>query len=309
MEKSWKKRLTPAPPTRDNMAAWLLARALRIFFLFGAVFLGAGLLFKDQLIFQPSSERFYSPEQFGLNHEEVELRSAGGERLKALIIARDTLNPGPSILAFTGNSGNVSLLLDRLSYLHALGVSVLAVDYPGYGQSSGQPGEEGLYQAAEALWRLALDRGVKPEEIIVYGFSLGGGVASHLAQARSPRALILDSTFTRLRDVPAHDLPLLSPLTRLVLGDAFDTNTRLKDIHCPLLILHSPDDEVVAYELGRRNYDSYINDRKELVRGQGGHMDFLLNHLTYGPRIKELLNLILIEEKNQEMPENADKAG
>lgn len=312
MEKNREKRLRPEEPSKKSWQRRLLWRAARLILLFIMLSIGLGLLLKERLVFQPSQDSLYRPEGFGLkSYEEVWLGGPAGGGLKALIIADNPADPGPSFLVFSGNSGNISLLLDRMSFLHSLGLSVMAVDYPGFGESAGKPSEEGLYQAAEALWALAAERGVKAEESIIYGFSLGGAVAAYLAQAHPPGALILDSTFTRLRDVPSSDLPLMSPLFALVLGNAFDSRSRLKDIHCPLLVLHTPNDEVVPFKLGRELYETYENNRKALLEGTGGHMDFLLNTRLYGAGIKEMADSVIppAEPEEREGAGDADQAG
>ena len=247
-----------------------------------------GLIFRDRLIFHPLTENLGTPGHY----EEFWLTTAAGDRLRAWRLPPPGGRPGRTALFFQGNGGNLSLMMGHLVFLNSLGLDVLAVDYPGYGPSSGRPSEEAVYQSAEALWREAVRRGAEPESILIYGFSLGGGVASRLAQDHPPAALVLDSTFTRLRDVPGHDWPWLKPYLKLVLGEAFNTLGRLNHIRCPLLVIHSPDDDIVPFDLGLALFQAFRNNAKFFARGQGDHMDFLLNQNLYRAKLESLLSAI-----------------
>jgi len=271
---------------------WLIWRTARLLVLAVSLASLGGLIFRDQLIFHPVTETRGHPGHYGLFYEEVWLTTAAGDRIRAWRLPPPEGGPGRVALFFQGNSGNLSLLMGHLVFLNSLGLDVLAVDYPGYGPSPGRPSEEAVYQSAEALWEEAVRRGAAPETILLYGFSLGGGAASHLARNHPPAALVLDSTFTQLRDVPGRHFPWLAPYLKLVLGEAFDTRGRLGRIHCPLLVLHSPGDEVVPFELGETLFQAYRNNVKFFGRGRGGHLDFLLNQSLYRARLENLLGLL-----------------
>jgi fermentation-respiration switch protein FrsA (DUF1100 family) len=178
------------------------------------------------------------------------------------------------ILFFHGNAGNISHRLDTLEIFHTLGLSTFIIDYRGYGQSEGRPSEQGTYLDAEAAWRYLVEqRQVPPERMIIFGRSLGGAVAAWLAQAHPPRALILESTFTSLPDMAATYLPFL-PVRSLARFD-YNTLARLPDIHCPVLVVHSPDDEVVPYSHGRQLFEA-ASEPKEFLELRGGHNEGFL---------------------------------
>ncbi|MDR2946444.1 MAG: alpha/beta hydrolase [Candidatus Adiutrix sp.] len=253
------------------------------------VAVGVGLGFRDRLIFHPLAEEAATPAAYGINFEETWLTTAAGGRVRAWRLPAAPGASGRTALFFQGNSGNMSIRLGHLSSLQALGLNVLSVDYPGYGPSPGRPSETAVYQAAEALWNWAVQEGAQPEEMLIYGYSLGGGTAAWLAKTHPPAALVLDSTFTMLREVPAYDLPWLSPYLKLSLGEAFDTRSRLAAIQCPLLVFHSPDDEVVPFALGRELFESYPR-AKDFGQTVGGHTDFLLNKPLFLEKMNKLLD-------------------
>lgn len=281
--------------------------------------LGGGLIFKNRLIFHPSDDLIDSPLFYSLQVEELWLELDDGTKLRAWLApaplnqasqaAPDeavTIETSPLVrdkiaLVLQGNSGNVSMMSSRLAVLNSLGLAALTVDYPGYGPNQGHPSEAKVYQSAEAAWQWATRQGYRPEDILIFGYSLGGGVASHLAEQHPPAALVLDSTFTRLRDVPAWQFPWLSPYFYLILRDAFDTRARLERIQCPLLILHSPGDEVVPFALGLGLYQTYQNNYKDMAEGHGGHTDFFLNQPLYQARIAALL---VVAWPDETPPEN-----
>ena len=290
-KKNW---LIPVKPEKMSWSHWLLRRFLVVFGLTAVISIAGGLIFKDELIFHPRPDVGSTPKNYGYEYQEVWLRTADGLRVKVWDIPGESAERRAAVLVFQGNSGNMSYIMAQLSTLRSMGLTVMAVDYPGYGESEGRPDVANVYQAAEALWQYAVSRGFTSENIIIYGFSLGGGVASHLAESHPPAALVLDSTFTRLRDVPSDHLPFLAPYLKLVLGDLLDTKTRLvNNIRCPLLVLHSPGDTVVPYRLGRELFESYTGDYKDMVTGQGGHMDFLLNQKIYRDGLQKLMDVAL----------------
>jgi pimeloyl-ACP methyl ester carboxylesterase len=150
-----------------------------------------------------------------------------------------------------------------------MGLSTFAVDYRGYGLSAGHPTEEGTYRDAEAAWNyLVTQRGIDPQSIIIYGKSLGGSVAAWLAQAHIPGLLIIDSSFTRIAAV-AQDLFPWAP-AGLVLGNAYNTKEYVKMTKCPVLVMHSRDDEIVPFYHGQELYET-ASGPKEFLLLSGSH--------------------------------------
>ncbi|MDR1044162.1 MAG: alpha/beta hydrolase [Candidatus Adiutrix sp.] len=287
---NYRKFIWPPKARPGRRLSWAFKRLAGLLIVFGLLSAVITLFFTDRLIFHPLAEVWETPANYGLKYEEIELQSPEGLILKAWDLPAPPGAVSPrTVLLFQGNSGNMAMMSSRLFLLHSLGLRALTVDYPGYGASQGRPSETRVYQAAEALRQWALSHGSRPEDLILYGYSLGGGVASYLAERHPPAALILDSTFTRLSEVPADALPWLAPYFRLALGDAFDSRSRLAEIRCPLLILHSPGDEVVPFALGEELFQAYRNNYKDLAVGRGGHVDFLLNKDLYRAGIQRLL--------------------
>lgn len=162
-------------------------------------------------------------------------------------------------LYFSGNGGNRRLRDMEFSALTRLPAHVIAFDYRGYGENKGSPSEAGFAGDAQAAWNyVTKTRGVDPERVLIYGESLGGGVATRLAAElclakTPPGGLILCSTFSSMVDVACYHYPWLP--VRLVLKDRFLSDVRIKDVSVPLLMLHGERDRIVPYRLGRRLFD------------------------------------------------------
>ena len=230
-------------------------------------------VFQSHLVYFPGTGRELAatPQAIGLAYESVELRTEDGETLHGWWV------PAPgggkaargAILFFHGNAGNISHRLDYLQMFGRLGYATLAIDYRGYGRSTGSPSEEGTYQDALAAWRwLTQARGIKPQAIVITGESLGGAVASWLAARQAPRALVLFSTFTSVPDLAAKIYPLLP--VRLISRFSYDNLANLREIKAPVFIAHSPDDEIVPFEHGQALFAA-AGEPKQFLELRGGH--------------------------------------
>lgn len=232
---------------------------------------------QPRLLFMPTRQLAATPADWGMAYQEVTLHSADGVALNGWYLP----SPGARrvLLVFHGNAGNISHRGATLAIFRRLGLNVLIFDYRGYGRSNGWPDESGLYRDATAAWRYVTEqRGFAPGQVLLFGRSLGGAVASWLAAQQSaagtpPGGLILESTFSSLPDMARHAFPLLSRLVPL--RYRFDSAARLAAVRCPVLVLHSPDDDIIPYALGRRLYAA-APAPKAFRPLRGGHNDGFL---------------------------------
>jgi len=161
-----------------------------------------------------------------------------------------------ALLYFHGNAGNLSWRGKSVVKLRDhLGVSVLIVDYPGYGKSQGRPSEHGCYECADTAYNWLVDHeGIAPENILIYGKSLGGGVAVDLARRKEHRALILVKTFTSATEVGGQMFPWLP--VRWIMRNRFASIDKIKDCKRPIFLAHGDIDEIIPYELGKKLYEA-----------------------------------------------------
>lgn len=222
---------------------------------------------QSHLIYNPSGTVDATPASIGLDFERISLVTSDGITLSSWYVPHDT--DGPVVLFCHGNAGNMSHRLETINLLHRLGLGVFIFDYRGYGESDGRPSEQGTYRDAATAWDwLCNTRGIPPERIVIMGRSLGGAVASWLASERHARAVVLESTFTSIADMGKALYPGLS--FKHLLRYNYASIARVVDIHSPLLVIHSPDDDIVPYALGKRLFEA-ANEPKVFLEITGGH--------------------------------------
>jgi len=249
-------------------------------------------LFQPKFIYFPQSEIDYTPDMAGLPYEDIYFKTEDDVLLNGWFIpVEDAKN---TLLFFHGNGGNISHRLESLKIFHEIGLAVFIIDYRGYGQSQGIPSEQGTYRDAEAAWQyLAETRGISDEDIIIFGRSMGGAVATWLASRYTPNLLILESTFTSIADVAKHYYPYLP--THLLTRIKYASVDRIKDIHSPILISHSQTDEIIPYKYGRALFEK-AQAPKIFLELKGGHND---GFITTGPSyIQGLENFIRTYAEN-----------
>ncbi|WP_376694840.1 alpha/beta hydrolase [Wenzhouxiangella sp. EGI_FJ10305] len=227
-------------------------------------------LLQPRLLFMPNfqgRELTATPEQIGLSYHDVTLSTDDGETLHAWWLPHD--QPRATLLFFHGNAGNISHRLDSLEIFHELGLQVFIIEYRGYGQSSGKPSEAGLYRDAEAAWNwLTQSESLKSEQIILFGRSMGGAVASELVSRVDAAGLIVESVFTSVPDIAA-ELYWWLPV-RLLSRLEFNTADYIRRTDLPVLVVHSVDDEIIPVHHGRRLRE-FAGDRGMMLEIRGGH--------------------------------------
>lgn len=228
-------------------------------------------LFQDTLAYYPQIGReiHSTPREHGMGYEALTLETADGERLDAWFVSATQARG--VVLFLHGNAGNISQRMDSIAMFHRLGYSVLIFDYRGYGRSSGKPSEAGLYRDTQAAWvHLIRQRGIAPARIVLFGESLGGALAARLAAQVRPGALVLSSVFTSVPDLAADLYPWLP--ARWLARMRYDTTTALAQTRCPVLIAHSPDDEIVPFRHGQQLF-KVAPEPKVFLELAGGHND------------------------------------
>jgi len=219
-----------------------------------------------------------TPAVLGLDFEDIYFETDDGERLNGWWVQAP--DAGGTLLFFHGNAGNIGHRLDSIRIFTDLGLNVFIFDYRGYGRSSGKPSEQGTYEDAMATWRwLTEERGIAPEQILLFGRSLGGAIATELATQVEAAGLILESCFTSVPDRGAELYPLLP--VRLLARFQYDNRTKIGRVEMPLLVVHSRGDEIIPFHHGERLFQA-AREPKRFLQINGGHNDgFLLSGERY----------------------------
>jgi fermentation-respiration switch protein FrsA (DUF1100 family) len=235
-----------------------------------AALVGCVFIAQESLVYFPNTGRELTttPAAQGLRYEDVSIRTEDGETLHAWWVPAERAK-GTALL-FHGNAGNISHRIEYALMFRSLGYDTLLVDYRGYGRSTGKPSEEGTYRDAEASWQWLRSRGITEREIVLYGESLGGGVASWLATRYAPRALVIASSFTSVPDLGAEVYRFLP--VRLLSRFKYNTLERLAHVKAPVLVIHSPRDNIIPYSHGKKLFDA-AREPKAFLEIAGGHND------------------------------------
>lgn len=257
--------------------------------LYGALCLYLFLM-QSRLIFYPdipSRKLSASPADIGLQYEDVTITTSDRITLHGWYV------PAPeakgTLLFFHGNAGNISHRLDSLRIFHDLGLSTLIFDYRGYGQSQGSISEHGTYLDAEAAWNFLTEtKNIPGQKIVLFGRSLGAAIAAYCATENDPGALILESAFTSVPDMAAKLYPVFP--VRLLSRFQYNTRKFLQAVKCPVLIIHSPADEIIPFDNGLQLFQS-AREPKRMLEIRGGHNEgFLVSGKMYSAGIEEFIN-------------------
>ncbi|MFA6186959.1 MAG: alpha/beta hydrolase [Phycisphaerae bacterium] len=252
------------------------------------------------LTFYPTKNVPYNPGDIGLEYEKVQLNTPDGLILSAWFVPAK--NAAATLLFCHANGGNMAYYLDTIDIFNKLGLNCFIFDYRGYGDSGGEPGEMGIYIDAQTAYDwLKTEKNTPAEDIIIFGRSLGGSIAAHLAGNVKAGGLIVESGFTSYADIAQKFYPYI--MVRPFAKYSFNTLEYIKKVKCPILFIHSRSDEVVPFEFGLRLY-SAARGAKEFAEIFGGHNDgFLYSGQIYRESLADWLEFL----KEYRMQEKCSK--
>jgi uncharacterized protein len=277
------RRHCGVPPVRGRSRKETWISLLILFALLATVVLMYSKI-ENQFMFYPQRNLDHMPQAFGLEHMDLFFDSEG-RRLHGWYFPPP--QNGPVILFCHGNAGNISHRLENVAGLLRMGLGVFIFDYRGYGRSEGKPSEKGVYADGLAAYdRLIHKEGVSPEAIVAFGRSMGGAVALEIAIHRRVRAVILESTFTSLRDM-ARNMSLFSLIAPL-LPAHYDNLGKIEQVRAPVLIFHGTEDEIVPFSMGKDLF-ARANEPKFFhpVQSAGHNDTFMVGGWAYYQRFTQ----------------------
>lgn len=247
--------------------------------------------FERSQVFHPSRTLEATGTELGRPFQDVFLQADDGTRLNGWFFPGGANRPGNGLVVLVchGNGGNITHRLALANALLGTGLGVFLLDYRGYGRSEGRPTERGTYLDARAAYDWLRHQGFAPKHILVFGESLGGGVASELAASVETGGLILQSTFTSIPDVGAELFPWLP--VRLLARIRYDTRSRLPRIQVPVLIMHSRADGLIDFSHSQKNFAA-ANEPKCFCEISGNHNDPLADRRQFLDGIEKFLQLV-----------------
>ena len=271
---------------------WIFTASLAIALVGYAAAIAYLKIHERQVIYQAGERRVSaSPAEFSLNETRVEYPSSGGVTLSAWVVPASTEVPTIGwLLICHGNFENVGYAQRPEFYatMRDLGLNLLAFDYRGFGESTGAPEEQGLYDDASASYDYLVNtRHVSPRRLVIYGHSLGSGVAIELASRMPAAGLVVEGAYTSIADRGQELYPYLP--VKLVASQRFPSLDRIAAIGMPKLFLHSPEDAVIPYAHGRKLFDA-AKEPKKFVDVRGGHENaFRVDKAVYQKAVASLL--------------------
>jgi uncharacterized protein len=240
------------------------------------LYLGISLLLRwgqTKLIFFPDRFLRVTPATYNLNYRDVWI-PVDREQIHGWWIPSSDVST--VLLYLHGNGSNNGDGVDLAANFRQLGLSVLTIDYRGYGKSSATfPNETRVYEDVEAAWNYLIDRQkIKPQNIFIYGHSLGGAIAIDLAKKHPEMAgLIVFGTFTSMRDmVELNSFFKILPLN-WILTQKFDSITKIKSLQVPILIVHGTDDRIVPVTMSKDLFAAASEPKKLVLIPGGDHND------------------------------------
>ena len=239
-------------------------------------------------IFYPDKKIYQEPKDFNLNYKEVFIKTPDNIDLCGWFIKGDSEN---LILYLHGNAGNISTRLEIVKMFVDAKFNVFIFDYRGYGKSAGRPTEKGIYLDTLSVYKyLTENENIKPENIILYGESLGCAFAIYLAEKEKVSLIILQSPFSSALDMASFLFPYIpKSFLKLIMSVEFDNINRIKKINIPKLIIHSIDDEIVPFRFAQKLFIQ-TPPPKEFFTTRGLHNEIVYNNRDeYIKKIKEFI--------------------
>ena len=207
--------------------------------------------FQRNLLYHPSENNYYGDDLL-VSVERVKIKTQDNIELLSWYHNKD-INNNKTILFFHGNAGSLDNRIHKINHFKNMNVNFLLVAWRGFSGNKGQPTEEGLYEDARSAVSWLKSKGVLEKNIVLYGESLGTGVATEIAQDNNFAGIILESPFTSMIEAGKNVYPYLP--VKLLLKDKYESYKKIKKIKIPILIMHGEVDNIVPFYMGKKMYE------------------------------------------------------
>tara|TARA_B100000686_G_scaffold353622_1_gene459976 strand:- start:3448 stop:4248 length:801 start_codon:yes stop_codon:yes gene_type:complete len=214
------------------------------------IFLVLTYIFQRNLLYHPKVNN-YSGESLLINVEKIKIKTSDGINLISWYYKKN-LN-SKTLLFLHGNAGSLENRINKLNHFANLKLNFLIVAWRGFSGNEGQPTEKGLYEDARSAINWLNSKGVMEKDIIIYGESLGTGVAVEVAQNRNFSGIILEAPFSSMIEAGKDKYPILP--VKWLLKDKYESSNKIKNIKTPILIMHGKVDNIVPFKMGKKMYE------------------------------------------------------
>ena len=208
-------------------------------------------IFQRNLLYHPN-ENNYLNDQLLLTIKKVKIKTGNNIDLLSWYHNKD-INSYKTILFLHGNAGTLENRIHKINHFKDINVNLLIISWRGFNKNQGKPNEQGLYEDARSAIEWLRSKGIKESDIIIYGESLGTGVASEIAQHKNFAGVILESPFTSMIELGKEKYPFLP--VKFLLKDTYESNKKIKNIKAPVLVMHGKVDDIVPFHMGKKIYE------------------------------------------------------
>jgi fermentation-respiration switch protein FrsA (DUF1100 family) len=224
--------------------------------------------YQRNLLYHPS-ENNYQNDKIQFNYDEVFIKVDEKIKLKSWLIKKD-FKKLKTLVIFHGNAGHLSNRIYKLNELYKLDINILLISWRGFSGNKGSPTEQNLYKDAEATIKWLNEQEIKNNQIILYGESLGSGVAVEIGKKNNFNSIILESPFTSIENSAKIYYPYLP--VKLLLKDKFNSISKITMINIPILIMHGKKDDVVPFSMGKELFEKANSPKHSYFTSDDDHM-------------------------------------
>jgi hypothetical protein len=207
-------------------------------------------IFQRSLLYHPTENNYYG-DKLTVKIEKVKITTEDNIELLAWYHKKD-IKKYKTILYLHGNAGSLENRIHKINHFNNMNINFLLLAWRGFNGNAGKPTEQGLYQDARSAVKWLLNQGVITENIIIYGESLGTGVATEISQNKNFAGIILESPFTSMVEAGKSKYPIF-PI-RLLLKDKYESDKKIKNITSPILVMHGEVDKIVPFRMGEKMF-------------------------------------------------------
>ena len=240
--------------------------------------------FQRSLLYHPS-ENNYLNDKLQVSIERVKIVTEDKIELISWYHEKDIKNY-KTVLFLHGNAGSLENRIHKINHFKDMNVNFLIISWRGFSGNKGNPNESGLYEDARSAIRWLNSKGIKENNIIIYGESLGTGIAVEIAQNKSFAGIILESPFTSMIDAGKDKYPFLP--VKLMLKDKYESDKKIMNIKIPIMIMHGKLDNIVPFSMGKKIYQLAREPKYSHFTDYDDHM------MEYNEKLLEALKTFIL---------------
>ena len=207
--------------------------------------------FQRDLLYHPTENNYFG-DKLTVSIEKIKINTEDNFDLISWYHNKD-IHKYKTILFLHGNAGSLENRIHKINHFKNININFLLPAWRGFNGNKGKPTEKGLYTDGRSALQWLKSKGIKENNIIIYGESLGTGIAIEIAQNKKFAGIILESPFTSMIEAGKNKYPFLP--VKILLKDKYENNKKIKNIKSPILVMHGKVDKIVPFHMGKKIYD------------------------------------------------------